>query len=254
MYFAGHGRRRKSGSPPLEKWVQMRHDQIQYARQQYATSRDAAQTLSRQPDDAAANHTLGQFLCFAKGQFAQGLPLLARGSDPQLRRLAQQDLAQPQDAAAQVQLADAWWDYAAGAADQAQGFIHELAGRWYSKALPNLAGEAKTHVASRLQQLEQTTHPPVLTADQFAALLASRVWTIHWDNNRQWSQLRLLPNHQWGMSNTITGPWTFDKDSIVADFTRKPDEKLVFRPQGREVRVAYIVAGQLRHHGIVRPE
>jgi hypothetical protein len=234
---------RTNGSPPLEKWVQKRRDRVQYARQQYAHSREAERTLRGQPEDTAANLSLGQFLCFAKGQFAQGLPLLARGSDPKLRQLADQ-----------VKLADAWWDYAAGADKQAQGLIRELARRWYGKAMPNLTGEAHTRVARRLEQLEQSNGPPVLGPDEFAKLLASRVWTIHWDNNRQWSELRVLPDHQWGLAKTITGPWAFDQNSIVADFTRKPNERLVFRPDGREVRVAYIVDGQLRHHGVARPE
>ena len=55
------------------------------------------QTLKTDPFDPAACKVAGEFLCFHKGQWSSGLPLLAAGDDETLARLAKTELAGPED-------------------------------------------------------------------------------------------------------------------------------------------------------------
>lgn len=115
---------------------------------------DSRQRLETDPYDPFACEQVGRFLCFHKGEWEHGLPLMAAGSDERLAGIAKRDLSEPEEAAAQVELADAWWEFAAeflpeAARPQAQ----HRAGIWYSNALPSLTGLSKTHVEKRLKEI-----------------------------------------------------------------------------------------------------
>ena len=71
----------------------------------------ASQTLATSPDDVDANLIVGRFKCFLQDNWDAGLPLLVKGSDGPLHDVAMQELKfPPADAAAQVKVADLWWD------------------------------------------------------------------------------------------------------------------------------------------------
>ncbi len=53
----------------------------------------ARQTLSVDPVDPEANLSLGKFWCFTCGKWDKGLPMLAQGADPQLQKLARDEVA-----------------------------------------------------------------------------------------------------------------------------------------------------------------
>ncbi len=106
---------------------------------------DAAERkLADDPNDAAANLTVGRYQCFVKGDWLTGLPYLVKGSDLDLRSLAQWELTQPLQATEQVKLADAWWDLAElrqGAKDNSEEkALRERAAYWYRLAMPGLEG------------------------------------------------------------------------------------------------------------------
>ena len=54
--------------------------------------REAQATLAKDPKDPQANLVVGRYLCFTKGDWKKGLPLLALGSDETLKGLAEQEL------------------------------------------------------------------------------------------------------------------------------------------------------------------
>lgn len=107
--------------------------------------------LAIDPSDREASFELGRFRCFMEDDWPAGLPLLARGSDDELARVAKGELGQPDSAAARVQLADAWWAFAAGhkgpdaAAAEARARMH------YGVALGDLEGLDKARVQKRLE-------------------------------------------------------------------------------------------------------
>ncbi len=86
-------------------------------KQQWDAAQGAQATLAKTPDDPEANLALGRYLCFTKGDWAEGFAHLARGSDATLKDLAAKSVANPQDAAGQAELGEAW----AQAADAAKG-------------------------------------------------------------------------------------------------------------------------------------
>jgi hypothetical protein len=68
--------------------------------------------LAADPSDREASLEIGRFRCFVEGDWAAGLPFLARCSDEELARLTKGELSQPASAAAAiVQMGDAWWAY-----------------------------------------------------------------------------------------------------------------------------------------------
>jgi hypothetical protein len=197
---------------------------------------------------------VGKYLCFGKGDFARGLPLLAQGDDQQLRRLAERDLGQPQETEDRLQLADAWWDLAEQSKDPGKDFMLQRAQTWYGLALPNLTGDRKKRVQGRMNQIVQAGLVPVISPERFLATLTGQTWTIHWDNNRQWSKLRFGANRQWGYNDAVVGPWSMEDGAVIAVFARNPQQRLEFRLQSGQLVVAYHIDGTLRHRGVVKPQ
>jgi len=76
----------------IVKQVQGQAGEIEaFRRTQEAVAR-ARETLKSKPDDADAALVLGKHLSFLKGDWAKGLPLLAKSSDAKLKQLATKDL------------------------------------------------------------------------------------------------------------------------------------------------------------------
>lgn len=48
--------------------------------------------LEAKPTDPVANVAVGKFYCLLKGQWSQGIPMLALGNDPTLSELAKAEL------------------------------------------------------------------------------------------------------------------------------------------------------------------
>ncbi len=117
----------------------------------YRNAKGALQILKDRPDDPEANTIAGTYLCLYKGEFADGLLMLAKGADAQLRQLAQDDLADPEEPAAQRKMGNAWWDYAqALTSPLAKRNVEDHARYWYRKAVRRLTGLAKAEVEQRL--------------------------------------------------------------------------------------------------------
>ncbi len=155
--------RKASGS--LVPRVEARAKEVGELGKEYQSMKAAAATLQRKPDDPQANLTTGRYLCFRKGQWDKGLPMLSRGSDSTWQTVAKQDLAKPGEPAAQVELADRWWDLA-----EADG-AHKTALRgracyWYKQALAKLTGLTQTRAEKRLKQaLEDAPQLPTIAGE-----------------------------------------------------------------------------------------
>jgi hypothetical protein len=106
--------------------------------------------LGTRPDDPAANAAIGRFLCFAQENWEKGLPMLAKGSDPNLKALAAKELARPTEIADQVALADAWWEAGEKNAGSLKGEYLDRAVRWYSAAVPRASGLTQVRINNRL--------------------------------------------------------------------------------------------------------
>jgi hypothetical protein len=129
--------------------------------------REAVAVLDGAPTDPAANLAAGRYRCFVKGDWEQGLPLLALGSDTELNALAIQELRGTSAAEEQVALGDAWWARAETSPEAEQDNLRRRAAYWYRQAEPNLAeGLAGMKVKQRLEELAElgldgSSPPPV---------------------------------------------------------------------------------------------
>ncbi|MEK6233913.1 MAG: hypothetical protein N2C14_04305, partial [Planctomycetales bacterium] len=123
--------------------------------------KDAKQRHDSDPADAEAAAAWGRFTCLYKNQWASGLPLWSKGSDPEFGAIIQEDLGEPAGAAERLALADRWW----AAAQQLQDSLPKkhLQGRaalWYAAALPQASPEDQQRVTALLTRFAQQ-HSPV---------------------------------------------------------------------------------------------
>ncbi len=76
--------------------------------QAFKTMREWLAKLETAPDDPEANHYAGYYYCFERGDFARGLPLLARSHMEAFKEVATLDNAAPKELREQVALAQRW--------------------------------------------------------------------------------------------------------------------------------------------------
>jgi hypothetical protein len=147
--------------PPVSAAINRVHDDESKARlkaiqatvAEYEHAKPAFDKLKTDPADPAANLAAGKFYCFFKGDWAKGLPPLAKGADAKLAALAQLESANPTEPDKLKQLGDAWWDWSESQPAAARNAARIHAGESYQKAQPNLAGLAKVAVDKRLEQI-----------------------------------------------------------------------------------------------------
>lgn len=145
---------RKGKDLSLVAKAQSRDKELAEAKARTEKLKKARETLARTPDDAASCLVLGQHECFVKGNWKEGLALLAKGSDAALKDLAAKDLSEPTAATPQVSVGDGWWDLSEKeSAPAVRERLRQRAHAWYEKAAPALSGLHKTKVDKRLKTL-----------------------------------------------------------------------------------------------------
>lgn len=174
----GDGSRRTSTAPTptksntmdeRERTVTGRENRLRDTRHAYARLSDHLHTLQKTPTDPAANAAVGRYFCLIKRDWDLGLPKLLQGSDPNLRKLAEWELAQPSEPTLQIALADAWWDWSEKATVDLERDCSRLrAVRWYREVMSKLEpGLVKARVEKRLAQsaLLEKDFQPVSTGN-----------------------------------------------------------------------------------------
>ena len=145
----------KSKKTELRKQATIRLKEIASAKRTFGQVQEAIQILGQNPTDGAANLAVGKYRCLRKNDWVRGLPMLAIGSDEQLRELAKQELALPADALAKRKLGDGWWKLGENDSDETKKAMRQRGGYWYRQALPELTGLAKSLVEKRLQEVKK---------------------------------------------------------------------------------------------------
>ncbi|HEX4147699.1 MAG TPA: hypothetical protein VHY20_01875, partial [Pirellulales bacterium] len=148
---------RKAKDPTKLKTAIERNKGLATLKQQWDAAEEARTMLAKTPDDPEANLALGRYLCFVRSDWAEGLKHLARGGDTTLKELAAKSAADPQDAAGQAELGEAWAQAADAARGKSKPELQAGARYWYAKAQPALSGLAKAKADQRLKQLGSAT-------------------------------------------------------------------------------------------------
>ena len=123
---------------------------------QFDKAKAALEKLKASPADPESNLAAGRYLCFLKGDWTNGLPLLAKGSDAPLKAQAAADLAIPADLDGFKKLADVWWNIAESQDPASRHQIQLHAAEWYEKAADGLSGLAKTIAEKRIADAHKT--------------------------------------------------------------------------------------------------
>lgn len=113
-------------------------------------------TYRNNPKDGDAAADIGRFLCFIKGDWKRGLPLLTEGGPEVLQDIAKLDMQGAKDIDNQVAIGDAWWELS----EKARTSVYRQAARdratvWYKQAFDVMPDSLdKLHVKARLDEVE----------------------------------------------------------------------------------------------------
>ncbi len=109
------------------------------------------------PNDGQAAADVGRYLCFIKGDWQRGLPLLTEGGPQVLQDMATLDLKGASDSTNKVAIADAWWDLS----EKARSSVYRQSARdraalWYRQAYEVMPDSLdRLHVKARLDEAEE---------------------------------------------------------------------------------------------------
>ncbi len=189
----------------------------------WRVARQARQTLSQNANDPAANLTLGKYLCFVRGEWSEGLPLLAKGSDPAYRNLAQLEDRSPASAEQRTELGDQWVKLAQSKGPETveHNGAKFRALHWYQLALPALSGSEKDRIERRTEELAKTTRPPGV---RFGGRVA-------WFGDAP-GEVRVLRGH----TSDITALSVARSGKTLLSCSRDGTLRLWDLPTGREIR------------------
>jgi|GEM_PF-2533196 len=141
---------RQARSPDLVKQVMAQGETLAEIEAEYQKVQAAIDTLRTNATDPQANFLVGHYQCFFKGNWDQGIRMLAQGNNDTLKKLAEAELAKDSD---KLSLGNAWWDFSEKAEGRVRRSAQQRAARWYSQALPGLEGLTKKLVESRLESV-----------------------------------------------------------------------------------------------------
>lgn len=150
-------------SPERVDQIEFRLKQLGELSAAYEQMKAAQQTLDNSPNNGDANSTVGRYLCLMKGNWEDGLPFLAKGSDERLKTSAEFELSTDVDP---IQVADQWWEISDKLTGLQQLRAKSHSGEWYRKALPSLSGLSKVRTEQRLRELNVDTMPGTLSGSE----------------------------------------------------------------------------------------
>ncbi len=138
-----------------------RRREVQEQRDRWNEFQAALEKLKANPDDEASHWIAGRWYAFARGDWDQAMPHFAKSASAELRAAAQRELAAPpQDANAQVDLADDWWSLADAADSQTRPHWLTRAAYWYERARPAVTSPiVQAKVAKRLDEYQAVARP-----------------------------------------------------------------------------------------------
>jgi len=231
---------RRARERDLTRQIVARNKTVTEAADAYSAAEDAFQTLEEKPVDSEANLTAGKYLCFMKGNWDKGIPMLALGKDGQTTKLAIKELEGVPDVAGQVALGDGWWALSETKDGLAKERSRERAAVWYRLASPKLSGLAKSKVDKRISEIPKErldrlpapklskrvaaaktpSTPPPMALAPFDTQQAK-------EHQRAWAEYLGVPveaTNSNGMKFVLIPPGEFDMGSTQEEVDRLLDE------------------------------
>ncbi len=132
-------------------------EEVEKAQAEWGPVERARQTLAATPDDAAAALVDGRYRCLVAGDWATGLPVLAKGGADPLAAAARLDMAGANDPKAAAAIGDAWYDLAKS--DDKLKPLYARALHWYRQAVANATGADQVPWLQRVELIEGLNLP-----------------------------------------------------------------------------------------------
>ncbi len=141
----------------LPKNVNRLRAQLGNAQRYYERTRYHLAAYRENPNDGEAAAVVGRFLCFIKGDWEAGLPLLAKGGPDTLRELARADLEGAKDYLDKVAMGDSWWNLSSQATVGVfRTSARDRALHWYQQVYRTMPQSLdRMHVKARIDEAEE---------------------------------------------------------------------------------------------------
>jgi len=144
---AGH-----SAEGILQAYVRDQLRQYEGLLDQWQAMKLAEETLKEHPDEAGAHGKIGEYRCWVRRDWANGLPSLRHSTDPELKSIAIADLADPRLPKEQIALADQWLTFAkAQKSPVIKSAAAERAAAWFEKVIPSLSDPVRAAAQEEIE-------------------------------------------------------------------------------------------------------
>ncbi len=217
--------------------------------------RQAKSKLAPSPDDPEANRVVGQYLCFFQNKWDEGLPLLAKCADAELKNLATKDLAEPAAVKEQLAIADGWWAKARGLKDRQQHHIANHARMWYERSGPNTQGEDRAKVINRIREAQEKEYARIthlFPGSFYGRDTENRILLLRQGGGTMQSEEAVEAGLEWlAKHQNPTGSWTTDRFAVQGcNCTEKADKGQKHDIAGTAFgMMPFIGAGETHHKG-----
>ena len=195
---------RTCNDPSMASLIKEQVNEVGQVQANFQSAKSSFEKLATAPDDADANLNAGKFLCFVRGQWDLGLPMLAKGTDKAIKELAALDKA-ALDAAAQQKAADAWWDYSQTQIGNVKRGVMRRAAYWYEQALPSITGLSKPLAQKRFDEAAATTRQGMARLVNLSPLIQPE-------------------------TDAISGKWEIRKDRLTSDGSSMQRIEMPYEP------------------------
>jgi hypothetical protein len=227
-----------AGDPFLKTAVAKRGKDLDALRISKEKFVKAAVRLKAVPDDPAARQDAGVFLCFCKGDWERGLPMLSRGTQVEMKSLAATELA-GMNKPEMVQQAAAGW--AAVAVKQPEVFrsrIQEHATALYRKVLAESEGLQRRAIELAIQKLQSSATPRWI---DLLPLVQPELDVVH----GKWSRDGCVLFTE-GQSGRLELPYTPPAEyAFRIDFTVRAGQETVFMGIAKEGKAFQWIMGNI---------
>ncbi|TWT92803.1 DUF1559 family PulG-like putative transporter [Stieleria varia] len=161
------GQQRDEDIPRLLNKVK---SQILAAQKEFDKAAEALSIYRNDPANVEAGAAFGRFLCFIKGDWGTGLPLIAEGGNEEVMEIAKLDLQGSKSYVDSVAIGDGWWNLSRRARGAYRQAAQDRAVAWYSNAYEVMPESLdRLHVKNRLDEAEEgDATSPMALCEQLA--------------------------------------------------------------------------------------
>ena len=160
----------------LTKSIMARHVELDSTRHQ----------LDLDPSNPPANEAMGRFHCFVLGDFARGLPYLAKAPDGILKTIATAEARKLRPAERKT-LADEWWALSQQMPAESALHVRAHAADHYREIVFKIPLVERKQIWTRLAE-----HSYSQQSDAHLLMIVGTVWKVDWTNHPPWDRVEFM--------------------------------------------------------------